>query len=145
MELVNFIICDDIRNEVGNKHSLMGIYDEILEFYIKEENKNQWPKIMRLGVFARIKFNSEDNITDLGNFKLIMEQNGEKTILGLGNFPHDLMKTNLKLNIAIVIENFTFKAPGKLNFSYEIYNKNQQLLTLLKPNFTLNVSEKITS
>ena len=30
MKLNCFLICDDIRNELGNKQSLTGIYDDVI-------------------------------------------------------------------------------------------------------------------
>jgi hypothetical protein len=53
MKLVQFIVCDDIRKETGNKFSLMGIYENAIEFRVTPDKKDKWPKTMRLGIYAK--------------------------------------------------------------------------------------------
>ena len=49
MKINSFIICDDIRSEVGNKKSLMGIYTKELVFSVTAEEAGVWPKDLVLG------------------------------------------------------------------------------------------------
>ena len=56
MKLQTFIVCDDIRNEIGQKHSLIGVYDDRILFNVTPDKKNTWPKQMKLGIFAKISF-----------------------------------------------------------------------------------------
>lgn len=50
MRINNFILCDDIRTEVGNKKSLMGVYSKEITFSVAKDEKKQWPKELVLGV-----------------------------------------------------------------------------------------------
>ena len=52
MKLNCFLICDDIRNELGNKQSLTGIYDDVINFSMKDIGK--WPKVVKLGIYEPI-------------------------------------------------------------------------------------------
>jgi hypothetical protein len=56
MRLLDFIICDDIRNELGNKVSLMGIYTGT---YIIPGNIVKWPFPTRFGFFIRLLLEGE--------------------------------------------------------------------------------------
>ena len=78
MKLLDFIICDDIRNELGNKHSLMGIYDDSIEFQVTPDNQNTWPKLLRIGIYAKVK--TEDN-EEVFKFKIRMKYNEKETVL----------------------------------------------------------------
>ena len=73
MKLLNFIICDDIRNELGNKHSLMGVYDDSIEFQVTPDNQNTWPKSLKVGIYAKVK---TEEYVDIG--KASVEKKGEK-------------------------------------------------------------------
>lgn len=51
MRLLDFVICDDIRTEIGNKLSLMGVYTGT---YIIPDNIVKWPFPTRFGFFIRL-------------------------------------------------------------------------------------------
>ena len=51
MRLLDFVICDDIRNELGNKLSLMGVYTGT---YIIPDTIVKWPFPTRFGFFIRL-------------------------------------------------------------------------------------------
>lgn len=47
MKIVDFILCDDIRQELGNKVSLMGIFSDAVVL----QQEVSWPIRMNFGVF----------------------------------------------------------------------------------------------
>jgi len=54
MKITSFIVCDDIRNEAGNKISLMGVYNKKIIF-IKSKSST-WPSVLRIGILSEAKF-----------------------------------------------------------------------------------------
>ena len=50
MSINNCILCDDIRSEVGNKKSLMGVYSKEIAFAVADSDKTPWPKEMVFGL-----------------------------------------------------------------------------------------------
>jgi hypothetical protein len=74
MKLLNFIVCDDIRREIGNKHSLVGVYDDL----VIHRPSGLDPKnsiSLKLGFFIRIALeNEKEAIPDA--FNAIFTNNG---------------------------------------------------------------------
>jgi len=56
MRVIDFIVCDDIRQEVGNKISLMGIFADSIVL----QQEVAWPIRMNLGVFVRAALEPEE-------------------------------------------------------------------------------------
>ena len=73
MKLLDLIVCDDIRPELGNKVSLMGLYSNLI--IDSQEGVCQWPQQLRLGFFARCKTEHGDVQPDAFQFEFI--RNGE--------------------------------------------------------------------
>jgi len=69
MKLIDFIICDDIRTELGNKFSLMGIYEDAINFNVSANESGKWPKVIRIGFFIRIKTENYE-VLRINKFKL---------------------------------------------------------------------------
>ena len=140
MKLLNFIICDDIRNELGNKHSLMGIYDDSIEFQVTPDNQNTWPKLLRIGIYAKVK--TEEN-EEVSRFKIRIKYNEKETVLldRILNLPK--IKTSKKINIAFVHSAFKFENPGNIEFFLDFYNQKKELIAILSPEFAISVKEKV--
>ena len=77
MKLIDFIICDDIRTEISNKVSLIGVYNDALNFVVPEKAVNTWPKGLRLGVFVRLDFEDIEEQNKIGKLVLESSVNGE--------------------------------------------------------------------
>lgn len=58
MKLLDLIICDDIRQEVGGKQSLIGVYSDLIINFIP--GQVVWPVNFKLGIFIRIKLEEND-------------------------------------------------------------------------------------
>jgi hypothetical protein len=143
MEIKLFLICDDIRNELGNKMSILGIYDESIEFSIIPEVQNQWPKGMKLACFA--KFSVDENDRNIKSFKFMSIQNNEKNIIAQGILQIEKVLELKRFNIVVVIDKFIFKNPGEIYFKYEFFDDKDQLLITKQPDYKLKISEKIIS
>jgi len=142
MKITNFLVCDDIRNEIGNKRSLMGIYDSSIEFRVTPENKSQWPKAMRLGIFARIKFENTDIKKGISSFKLKIDYNGDIKEMGKGAFSAEKVSMFHTASLAIVHNNFVFKEPGEIRFSLDFSDVKNNVIQTITPDYILKISEK---
>ena len=143
MKLVSFIICDDIRNEIGNKHSLIGVYDDSIEFGVSPKKKNIWPKSLKLGIFSRILFTDEELKQNIHSFNLSVKYNDELIELGNGILPDGLLNQSNKITIAIVNNNFIFKEAGQLNFIIKFFNNKKDNIGTVKPDINFKVAEKV--
>jgi len=140
MKLLDFIICDDIRNEIGNKHSLMGVYDDSIEFHVTPDKQNTWPKLLRIGIYAKVK--TEDN-EEVFNFKIRKKYNQKETVLLDRNLNLPKNITSKKINIAFVHSAFKFENPGNFTIFLDFYNQKKELIATLSPEFVINVKEKV--
>ena len=139
MKLLNFLICEDIRNEVGNKNTLVGVMDDKLIFNVTPDNKNIWPKRMKLGFFMQIDL--EDNIPKSFTFKRIDDE--EEQIIGNNNIRVPEKQMQNKITIAIVHSNFTFKKVGKISFKIEFSDEKGNILETIAPEYSLEILENI--
>lgn len=140
MKLLNFIVCDDIRKELGNKHSLMGIYDESIEFQVTPDKQNTWPKSLRVGIYAKVK--TEDN-EEVFKFKIRMKYNEKEAVLVDGVLPQSKIKPFNKIVISLVNSDFKFEKPGDITFFLDFYNQKKELMATLSPEFIISVKEKV--
>lgn len=134
MKIISFVVCDDIRNEIGNKSSFMGVYDDNIIFKETPDKKDSWPKSIKLGIHARIL--TEEIKPDSFEFKLIYNEN--ETLLGKGQLDFRDNKNKLKI---IVISNFEFKKAGTMKFKFDFFDKEKNIVDTLNPNYELTISE----
>ena len=140
MKLLDFIICDDIRNELGNKHSLMGVYDDSIDFQVTPDNQNTWPKLLRIGIYAKVKTEGNEEVF---KFKIRMKYNEKETVLVNGALPQPKIKPFNKIVISLVNGNFKFENPGNITFFLDFYNQKKELIATLSPEFVISVKEKV--
>ncbi len=62
MKLIDFIVCDDVRHETGNKVSLMGIYQGDIIIQANGPVGKSIP--MRLGIFVRLLVEEQEAMPD---------------------------------------------------------------------------------
>jgi hypothetical protein len=53
MKFLDAIFCDDIRQELNNKLSLMGLYNDRMVLNINNENEITWPQPINLSALLR--------------------------------------------------------------------------------------------
>jgi hypothetical protein len=118
MKLIDFIICDDIRNELGNKQSLIGVYGENIIFNVPPPEKGKWPKVLKLAFFIRIKLEQDDDRTKLNKFRLNVIFNEKIKTLAEGIINVDLNSKGILL--AVVFNQFVFENSGLMSASVEL-------------------------
>ncbi|GEM_PF-816126 len=139
MKLLTFLVCDDIRMELGEKHSVIGAYDDKITFRVTQDRQNTWPKLMKIGFF--MKFILEGEMPSSMVFKIILN---DTQSLFFPERPVRMNRDNPKklLTAAIVHNHFKFTEPGTLKFRVEFFDENKRLISVLHPELTMQISEE---
>ncbi|MBU2630016.1 MAG: hypothetical protein KKE61_15470, partial [Proteobacteria bacterium] len=110
MKISNFIICDDIRMELGNKMSLMGIYPDTINFNSTINQQNKWPKSKSLALYAQIKLEGEERLSDISAFKIEIDYDGEIIQIAKNELHEEQEKKQKGILINALFNNFQFKS-----------------------------------
>jgi hypothetical protein len=128
MKLNCFLICDDIRNELGNKQSLIGVYDDVISFSVPQTDIGKWPKVIKLGIYIKLEFEKEAEKASFQRIKLEYSINNETVVLLDNSRPASLVTDPKGLNIGAVVNQFVIKCPGQLSFHCIIYDKDNSII-----------------
>lgn len=74
MKLTDLIICDDIRQEVGNKFTLVGVYDSEIRIQTSSPETLSWPLPLNIALFCRVELEANDS--GLDEFELQITHDG---------------------------------------------------------------------
>ncbi|MFO7748544.1 MAG: hypothetical protein R6V54_00475 [Desulfobacteraceae bacterium] len=144
MKVLNFLFCDDIRPEIGNKFSLMGLYNEAINFNVSPDQKNQWPKSTRIGIYAQLKFEKGEEDSKIRYIAIVIKQNDkEQTILEAPM--HQVQANTEKHGIVIqaLFEKFKFDGPGNVEFTLIFKGEDKQELYRVSPSLKMAVQETV--
>lgn len=119
MKVLDLIFCDDVRNEVGNKFTLCGIYQQ--KIFVSPNAT--WPVLFpKFCVVAKIQTNGEFSIK--GNLLVKRDQEPEKSLSSFecsGNGECNTFLLPFTFNL------FSFLREGKLSFCIEAsYNGKKE-------------------
>lgn len=142
MKISNFIICDDIRMETGNKFSLMGIYSNSINFNFTLEQENRWPTTKQICIFAQLEIEKE-KLSDIHSFKIEIDYNKKKTEIGGGDIPLANPKPQQGVVLHAIFSNFKFQGPGDVKFAFIFYDKEKNKISEITSPLPLKVVEKI--
>jgi hypothetical protein len=132
VKLLDLIVCDDIRQEIAGKQSLIGVYsDLVINFPI---GKAQWPINLKIGLFLRFKVEGGDQIPE--SFEINCLQNKIK----IASFNGDLkFPDNIQyFNLAVVNNAFQIPNPGEILFKIA-FKKNNEFVNEFLPEYSLKV------
>lgn len=122
MKLSDYIFCEDIRNEQGNKISLMGIFHDRIIINAPEGVTVAWPIQMRIAIFLRVSFDEGEERPD--RFKFVLNLNRNKLVEVTGT-----IKTEGALNmanIAIRGEGLPIE-PGEIGFGLSLSTASKEV------------------
>lgn len=126
MKIRDYIFCDDIRNELNNKMSLMGIYQDRILFRVSKDKNLTFPIPIRLASFVRLDLEVSDVMPDKFKFELLL--NGKSLVELEGGLKIDGVQR--MIYVSIVGEGVPLE-PGDLGLKIsmfkgadEIFNQN---------------------
>lgn len=108
MKITNFIVCDDIRREINNKNTLVGVYfdDIIIPKVPGVDPKN--PYALRLAIFIKVKMEKNETIFP-DKFNFIASCGGHTVNQANGA----LKVQDPSINIALVFTTFIIPPDAK--------------------------------
>ena len=126
MKFYDIIFCDDIRDEINNKKSLVGVYNDRIVFHTNQKVEIQWPVRTRLSVLLRFKLDSADQYPDKFEFEYFMN---DKSIAKVeGALKIDSSRFQEQISLPLKAEGIPLEL-GKLGFSIKLYKGNKLLLS----------------
>ncbi|OGJ90694.1 MAG: hypothetical protein A2487_18020 [Candidatus Raymondbacteria bacterium RifOxyC12_full_50_8] len=138
MKLLDFIICDDVRQEVGDKFTLVGMYSDVIQMHLKGVKEIKWPVAMHLAMFTRFLYEKTDEKPDSFRIEFILEGKPLSYVEGNINLPAD---TGI-LNINSVMNPFFFTNQGVLSFIAQ-FKKDGKTKIEIKPEYKLEIKVRI--
>ncbi len=137
MKVQSFIVCDDIRAEVGGKHTLVGVYDEQINFRVTPDKKDTWPKVLKLGFFVKIII--EGDSAKFFTFNVELGQK-KQSLLETAKIPK--LKTNPDMiTIVYIVNGFKIHEAGAMQFSFDFLDENKKVVDTMHVDSKLLINE----
>ncbi len=139
MKIIDFIVCDDIRQEASNKVTLVGVYDRSIMLQAgTPKDEIVWPLRMKLCFYCRFTFQEDDVLPD--HFEVEYFFNGEKKTSAEGRInkpsPADVISKILRLSI--IGNGFPIYSIGELGFNVKFMKENDVLYEIT-PDFKMQI------
>jgi len=130
MRLLDFIVADDVRREMGNKISVMGVFNESISLDMLPDAT--WPVLFRLGLYIRVLIDEADEIPDRFLLKIF---HNEATIAEFGgNISLLSQEERPKLiTLPLIANPLPIPSTGVLNFQLELFRGDMNLLLTTSP------------
>jgi hypothetical protein len=141
MKFESFLICDDIRTEINNKVSLIGVYDDRIVFLPKEGELVTWPNQMQIGIYAKLKFELADDLEMIKFFNFKVCFNNSEIELAKGDFPLEKISKVPIMKISVVYPNFTFSEKGTFTIRLEFLDKNEMIIYTISPENSIQITD----
>lgn len=124
MKLLDVIFCDDIRQEINNKLSLIGLYNDQIVLNINTENGITWPQPINLS--ALLRFSLEEDKVKPSSFEFEYFLN-KKSIIKISSELN--VSSNEKSQFQLILNGIGIPLePGNLGFSIKLYSQKKLLL-----------------
>lgn len=138
MKVLQFIVCDDIRHEIGNKHTLVGIYSENITFAVQQDKRGEWPKTIKLAFYVLLE------VSDQLPASIEIKMTGPQGALTIGKTALDTQKIqgHKRLRLAIVNNSVRFTHEGDYCFSVTLYDSKDSEMDTEIPDYKFHVSEQ---
>ncbi len=135
MKLIDFIVCDDIRQEIGGKITLVGVYEDRIMINTPSPDSVRWPIKLKLGFFIRLL--NDGTAPDMDGFDLQVLCN-KKIICRLSG-PLQITPRQGLMNLFFVNSAVRFPAEGRLNVAL-IFKKGEEIVHEIKPDLSIRVA-----
>lgn len=129
MKVQSILVSDDVRQELGNKISLVGIYDAI-----NFPPATPWPVSIPLGLFMRLEIGSADRLFDVLTISFLVNGKEAESISGAVQ----IVDRDQPLTVFTKIPLFKFDEPGSLKFNLTMKSGNE-VVGSLSPDYSLPI------
>jgi hypothetical protein len=129
MQLLHFIICDDVRNELGQKHSLMGILDDDVTIQTPPGfvgSPNAGPVGLRLAAHVRLRSDVGEPPPDLA--EVTVSANGNAIARAVG--PIRVDNPGRSINLSIMLGVVPLPGPGEITIALALRARDTTLLAV---------------
>ena len=144
MKIVNFILCDDIRKELGNKISLMGVYRDSIEFLVSADKTNSWPKKKQMSFLFDFLISPE--VAQIAkNFQILITYLGIESIIAKGPMsqPQEIDTSLKPIRLSLLASYmYAFPSEGRLEFKVELLDETQRVIETASPDIGFDVLER---
>jgi hypothetical protein len=129
MQIIDFLLCEDIRFEEGGKRSLMGVFEDTMVI-IEHSNQNNWPKPLSFGLMLRVLLSEEQVAKKPSDFELFLQLDNERTLLAKGKIsPPPIESPSIqRLAIAMLVKNFPLNKTEKIGAILQLKDKEGKVL-----------------
>jgi hypothetical protein len=135
MKLIDFIVCDDIRQEIGGKVTLVGVYEDRIMINAPSPDAVRWPVHLKLGFFIRLL--NDGTAPDMDNFDLQVRCNG-KPICRLSG-PITIGPQQRLMNLFFVNSAVRFPSEGLLSVAL-MFKKKKETVFEIQPDLHIRVA-----
>jgi Family of unknown function (DUF6941) len=132
VRLADFIVCEDIRFEIGNKVTLVGIYGEEIRFAASPATPVVWPLLFRMGIFARVRCDPA-SLPDRFKISILHEARAIGTIEG----PIVISRPEHAIHLT-TMNQILMPAPGRVTFKIDL-GRGSDHLVALEPDFAFDL------
>ncbi|KJR97180.1 MAG: hypothetical protein VR65_24840 [Desulfobulbaceae bacterium BRH_c16a] len=143
MKIINSIFCDDIRNEEGNKISLMGVYDDKIIFSITPDHKDTWPRPFSFAVFLRVLIEKGDSEKGIDKMVFSVGQEGRKQDFPVAKVPPQQLQEGQRLTFAVKLINHLLYSKSPIMADVTFLNRKDEKLFTICPDFQLSIEENV--
>jgi hypothetical protein len=129
MKFSDIIVCDDIRNEMGGKHTLVGVYADKIVFNTGH-NESPWPLPKQLGIYVRLIKEEDDPEFTGFNMKIFLELSKESQpsqLINVDGVFKGSLSNPVILNFVVPVN---FPGPGPLKLKLNFATKDNGIVGL---------------
>jgi hypothetical protein len=141
MKIINSIFCDDIRNEEGNKLSLMGVYEDKIIFSVTPDQKDIWPRPFSFAVFLRVLMEHGDSEKNITKMVFSVGQEGRKQTFPVANVPSEQLEAGQRLTFAVKLVNHQLYSKSPLTADITFFNSNDDVVLIISPELSPQFEE----
>ena len=126
MKIIDAIFCEDIRFEVNNKLSLMGLYSDQIIFQSNGSAATEikWPIATTLALLLRFKIEKNEKHPDQFKFEYLIKNSPLINISGQINMD----KEQSTISIALLTPQLPLR-PGNLGFSIQLLEGSESVFS----------------
>ena len=123
MKIIDFIACEDIRTEIHEKHTLVGVLPTDVNITFPKDGNVKWPVMFKISLFVRLKIEREDIRPDYFEIDFVYNNSSISKLKGDFKMPDTIEYVNIAVSNV-----FTIPMDGILAFKLSLYSNKQNVL-----------------